>query len=69
MGSWKLGGSEEPVEIPHDGVLVDEDQHKSILFDIDGEEVWLPRTEIVEQDDNTVTIPRWLAEDRDLDAG
>ncbi len=69
MGSWKLGGRNEPVEIPHDGVILDEKQYKSILFSIGGEEIWLPRVEIVEQDDDTVTIPQWLARDREIDPG
>lgn len=69
MGAFKLGGRDDLVDIPHDGVVLDEDQHRAILFKIDGEEVWLPRSQIVEHDDNTVTIPQWLAEDRDLDPG
>ncbi|KKM84674.1 hypothetical protein LCGC14_1296820 [marine sediment metagenome] len=66
---WKQGGRDEPVDIPHEGIVLDEDQYKSILFKIEGDDVWLPRTEIVEHDDDTVTIPLWLAEDRDLDPG
>lgn len=34
----------------------------AILVDIDGIEVWIPRSEILEQDNDSLTIPLWLAE-------
>lgn len=68
MGTWRPEGSDD-VEIPHDGVVLDEDQYDAVLFKIDDEEVWLPRSQITEFDGETVTIPGWLAKDRDLDPG
>ena len=57
----------EGVYIQHDGIVLDEEQYRSILFKIDDDDVWLPRSQIVEFDNESVTIPRWLAEERDLD--
>lgn len=33
-----------------------------------GERVWLPRSQIDETSDGRISVPRWLAEDRELDA-
>lgn len=41
---------------------------KAILFETDVGEVWIPKSEIVEHDEDamTVMIPTWLAEEKDL---
>lgn len=41
---------------------------KAILFETGMGEVWIPKDEIVEHDEDamTVTIPTWLAEEKDL---
>jgi hypothetical protein len=63
----------------HDQVAVQVDllirqTEKAALCEIDGEEVWLPWSQIDEGSDikkdgdsGTVYIPRWLAEDKDLE--
>lgn len=67
MGGMKLGGSDEPVDISHDGVILDEDQYQAILFKIEDKDVWIPRSLIVEFDGDSVTVPQWKAEELELD--
>lgn len=40
----------------------------AVLFDFDGEQVWIPRSQIFDEDeaDSSIEIPQWLAEDRGL---
>lgn len=63
------------VRIQHEGVKRDEDSEAAILFKARGiladgtptDEVWLPRSQIQEHDDEEAVIPQWLADDRGLD--
>lgn len=63
------------VTVLHDGVKRDEDMDAAILFKAQGldasgkktDEVWIPRSQIQEHDDEEMIIPKWLAEDRGLD--
>ena len=32
-----------------------------------GRKVWIPKSQIVDRDDENVLVPRWLAEEKDLD--
>ncbi len=59
--------SDEDVYVSHDGVVLDEDKYRAILFKIDDEEVWIPRSVIVEFDGDSVTVPRWKAEELGVD--
>ena len=43
--------------ISHEGVL--KSTHDAVLFDIGDEEVWVPKSQIVDQDDDTVGINLW----------
>ena len=60
--------SKEPVSIDHYGVVTE--GAGAIKFRIEdgpaGECVWIPRSELLEQDDDTFEIPEWLAVDRGL---
>lgn len=62
-----------------ESVWVDFDEKKTItddaiLFDFDGEEIWIPRSQILDEDfdddgskkHGSIEIPEWLAEDRGL---
>jgi hypothetical protein len=59
-----MGRNDEPVEIEFDEV--EHETSDSVLFLIGDDKVWLPKSQIIEQDDGVVTIPEWLAIDRDL---
>lgn len=55
----------EPWEsIPVDSIKIETEA--AILFVIEGDEVWLPKSQIVEYDADEVTIPRWLAMEKGL---
>ena len=60
----------EYVDINHDGVLTTTEMAR--LFDIDGEEVWVPKslTEYWDEDavdgHGTFTVPAWFAEKEEL---
>lgn len=36
------------------------------LLDIEGEEVWLPKSQVKDNGDGTFTVPEWLAMERGL---
>lgn len=40
---------------------------KAILLIIDDEEVWLPRSQITEMTEETVTVTKWIADEKGLD--
>ena len=50
----------------HDGIV--HETIKAILFDFDGKEVWLPKSEITTHNGTIVEVPQWLAEDKGLEA-
>jgi len=57
---------DEPIEIEYDQEL--QDTGKAVLYDIGGEEIWIPIKFLLDRDSNTstITIPLWLAQDRGL---
>ena len=62
-------GNKAPVVIPFDDII--HQTPEAIFFDMGDEEVWLPKSQIIEVDDSnpkrkTVTIPEWLAIDKEL---
>jgi hypothetical protein len=61
----------EPVEVEVTEVIAETD--KAILCVIDGEQVWIPTSQIDANsevwkygDDGALVIPRWLAEEKEL---
>lgn len=61
----------EPVEVEFERIIHITD--RAVLFEIDGSEEWLPKSQIENLDDieehdvktpGEVSVPRWLAEDR-----
>lgn len=40
---------------------------KALLVDVDGDEYWLPRSQIVDEGDGIVAIPQWLADKEGLE--
>ena len=58
----------EVVDVRYDRIKIDDDRHKSVLFQFDEKEVWLPRSLIeVNTDDKTVTMPVWKAEQEGIE--
>lgn len=54
-------------DVDFDLIKIDDPARRAILFSIDGADVWLPRSLIeVDEDDKVVTMPQWLAEEREL---
>lgn len=51
----------EMVTIDFRSVIRDRDSDAAILFDIEGEEIWIPRSLIDEQDSGSVDVPKWFA--------
>lgn len=41
---------------------------KAVLFDIEGEEIWIPASQLedYDEDNQTFDIPDWLAEEKGL---
>lgn len=39
---------------------------KAILITKDGKDVWLPKSQIEINDDDTITLPEWLAIEKEL---
>jgi hypothetical protein len=35
---------------------------KSVLLEMDGEDVWIPKSQIIDATDKVVTITKWLAQ-------
>lgn len=56
--------ADDAVWLDHEGVRRETDKAK--LFVIDGQEVWIPKGQIVDEGDDLVGIPRWLADSKGL---
>lgn len=62
-----------PVTLAEVRCLIEED--RSVLFDFDGEEIWIPRSHILEGESDefergtvgTLTITAWVAKQEGLD--
>lgn len=55
---------DEIVCVDHDGVVVERPASK--LFATAEGEIWIAKSQVVDETDDTFSIPRWLAEDRGL---
>ena len=54
-------------DIDYDQIKIDDAKYGSILFVIDGKDVWLPRSQVeVYPDDEIVVVPEWLAIEKEL---
>lgn len=60
------GGTDGLAYIEHDGIARETD--KATLYRIRGEEVWLPKSQIKDSNEEIVAIPAWLAEKHDLES-
>jgi hypothetical protein len=50
--------------LDHDGVVRETDKAK--LFRIGGHDVWLPKSRILDENDELVCVPRWIAGEKGL---
>lgn len=53
--------------IEHDGVL--HESPDAILYQIENEEIWLPKSQIKDSGEELVAIPKWLADKKGLKSG
>ena len=77
VGSPVSDTSANPVEIPYDRVIARSHSQLAICFEIDGKQVWIPKSQITDcthdltcssgDESGEVTIPEWLAIDEGLD--
>lgn len=59
--------SDYHVRVPHDGISLDNPDRGAVRFDVAGKQVWIPRSQLEDYQDYWMEIPRWLAEERELD--
>ena len=57
---------DDDVLIEYDLKKVDTPSLKAVLYVIDGDEYWLPRSVIDDFEDGTVAVARWFAEKEGL---
>lgn len=55
------------VRVEHEGIVKDDPKHQAVLFYCGGSEVWIPRSQMESYSEDYMVVPRWLAEERDLD--
>ena len=57
----------DEITFDYDEQLAETD--KAFLFEVDGENVWIPKSEIIDHNEEKeqVTIPMWLAREKGLD--
>jgi len=58
------GSTDDLAYVDHDGLL--RESEKAKLFSIDNEEIWIPKSQLVDEGDEVIAIPRWLAEEKGL---
>jgi len=54
------------VYINHDGIETKTD--KAVLYNIHGEKFWIPKSQIIEDNGETLVLPQWLAEKNGLES-
>jgi len=52
-------GSDDCVYIDHEGIVVE--RPKAVLYNIHGEEVWIPRSVIEDENEELVAVQKWWA--------
>jgi len=56
------------VEIEYDEVILDDNGLQAILYKIDGEDIWIPRSQIEDENytGNSILITEWIADKKGL---
>ena len=55
------------VRVEHDGIAKDDPEKDAVCFFVAGKQVWLPRSQVTDYDNELLSLPKWLAEKEDLD--
>lgn len=58
-------GNRELVGIEHEGQV--HETLEAILFSCQGRQVWIPKSELEDYDDDCMVVLRWLADKRNLE--
>lgn len=59
----------EVVDVRYDRIKINDDRHKSVLFQFGEKEVWLPRSLVeIDADNSIVIMPAWKAEQEGIEA-
>ena len=53
------------IEVEIEGEVVRETE-RAWLIDVDGDEIWLPKSICTDNEDGTFTVPEWLAIEKGL---
>lgn len=62
------GGNSGIVDVRYQLIKIDNERYRSVLFEIGGVDVWLPRSLIeIDVDAKTVALPQWKAEQEGID--
>ena len=60
MAKFSMDEQDEPITIQFNKVIKETD--KAILFELDtGKEVWIPKSQIEDQTEESIDLPWWLA--------
>jgi hypothetical protein len=58
----------EPVIIEYDAIITEAETAKAWLLQIEGEEIWFPKSIcILDEDDSTIEAPKWLADEKNVE--
>ena len=63
-----MSSMSEKVVIDYDEIELDREDLNAILFEIEERSVWIPRSLILnhDEDERTITVPEWFAIDKEL---
>lgn len=61
-----MSGNNDPVYVRYD--FIEGYTLQASVFDIEGRKVWIPKSQIIDQDvkEKIVAVPRWLAREKKL---
>jgi len=54
----------ESVEVPYDEIIAI--TSKASLLKINGSEIWIPKSMVIDADDSVIWVSEWLAREKDL---
>lgn len=64
--SKQVYGDDSLAYVDHEGIIRETNDAK--LFRIHDEEIWLPKSQIKDENDEIVAIPKWLASKKGLES-
>ena len=63
-GHWYPRPYDEYVELEHEGII--RETSAAVLLRVDGEEVWIPKSQLSWADKDTAEISPWIAREKEL---